>query len=270
MREAKLQPGDTNAAAKSGRVKSSSAKTKYRRVAKLALAAVGVFSGSAWAAHQPHAVSSRTGTFDTAQSATPGARAPSRLTLRVYNYAGVNRLGLARARIVVSTAFHGSDVEIVWIDCPVDSKTYPQAYAACQTHVGSNDLIVRILSHRIAMRARASDEPLGSAQICPENEPACGVNVFYNQLDQLAAEGYRSELLLGYVIAHEAGHILIGPKHSDEGIMRGEWNRQDLRRMSWGMQIAFTNEQSEQLRAAVFRRASPLRQNSEPVTSAGH
>jgi hypothetical protein len=176
---------------------------------------------------------------------------------------------LERAKAVVTTAFQRSDVEVVWIDCPVDPKTYPLAYAACQTDLGASDFVVRIFSHHMPMRARASDEPLGSAQICPEKEPACGLNVFYDQLDQLAAEGYRSELVLGYVIAHEAGHILIGRKHSEEGIMRGEWSRRDLQQMSWGMRIGFTNEQSDRLRAAAYRRASAWRQNTEPMPSSG-
>jgi hypothetical protein len=38
----------------------------------------------------------------------------------------------------------------------------------------------------------------------------------------------------GHVIAHEVAHVLIGPGHSEEGIMRGVWSPYDLQRISWG------------------------------------
>jgi hypothetical protein len=33
--------------------------------------------------------------------------------------------------------------------------------------------------------------------------------------------------LLGYAVAHEVGHCLLGPSHSYAGLMRGTWNRKD-------------------------------------------
>jgi len=40
------------------------------------------------------------------------------------------------------------------------------------------------------------------------------------------------ELLLGYAAAHEAGHCLLGPGHSNSGLMRATWNRKDAEAMT--------------------------------------
>jgi hypothetical protein len=85
--------------------------------------------------------------------------------------------------------------------------------------------------------------------------PACELTVFYHRVDELATNGYRADLILGHVIAHEVAHVLIGAGHSEAGIMQGEWSRYDLQRISWGLLLDFTEKQSVQLRSAVLRRA---------------
>jgi hypothetical protein len=41
--------------------------------------------------------------------------------------------------------------------------------------------------------------------------------------------GVRTETLLGFVIAHELGHLLLGPHaHKGHGLMRPVWTRTDL------------------------------------------
>jgi hypothetical protein len=208
------------------------------------------------------------GSLQTAASGRVGT--PGRLALRVYNYARANSLLLMRTRTVVSDAFAEAGVEIVWIDCPVDAKAHPLAYAACQSNTGPNDLVVRILSRRMGEKLRAPNEPLGFAQVCPESAAACELNVFYDRVEQLAVGGYRPDLVLGYVIAHEAGHVLIGPGHSEQGIMRGQWSAKDLQRISWGVRLQFTGEQSSELRSAVLRRMPRPEQTSQSSALGGH
>jgi hypothetical protein len=35
------------------------------------------------------------------------------------------------------------------------------------------------------------------------------------------------DLLMGYAVAHEVGHCLLGPGHSYAELMRGAWNRKE-------------------------------------------
>lgn len=176
-----------------------------------------------------------------------------KLTLRVYNYVPIDRVTLSRAEKVTDAILKDAGIEIIWMDCtPLQGQLLP--CPACPSDMGTSDLVVRLLPRRMAMKLTTPNEPLGLAQQCPETEPACELTVFYFRVDELAGEEHRPELILGQVIAHEVAHVLIGPGHSEEGIMRREWSREELRRMSLGLQLGFTGEQSRRLQDAVLRR----------------
>jgi hypothetical protein len=62
-------------------------------------------------------------------------------------------------------------------------------------------------------------------------------------------------LLLGHLMAHEIGHLLLGAgNHSPTGLMRARWQQQELeliRRRT----LAFTSGQAESIRAQTQERA---------------
>jgi len=75
-------------------------------------------------------------------------------------------------------------------------------------------------------------------------------------VDEVAFQGKDAQTsrILGHAIAHEVGHLLLGPSaHSPSGIMRGVWSPDDLKLMSWTY-LLFTPSQSDQLRADLGRR----------------
>jgi hypothetical protein len=188
-----------------------------------------------------------------ASESHPAPRPDAKLTLRVYNYAHVDAGTLFHSEKVATEAFEKVGIQLVWMDCPMP-KTHSREYSDCQSDMEPVDLVLRILPRHMAVKLAARHEPLGSAQTCAETEPACELSVFYHRVDELAVEGYREDRVLGYVIAHEVAHVLLGPGHSEEGIMRGQWTRNDLQRISWGLLLDFTSDQSKQLRYAVLRR----------------
>ena len=58
-------------------------------------------------------------------------------------------------------------------------------------------------------------------------------SVFVPAVRAQAAEiGLAFDLLMGYAVAHEAGHCLLGPDHSYAGLMRSAWSRKDAGEMS--------------------------------------
>lgn len=206
-----------------------------------------------------------------ARKAFGGGVLPSqhaRLTLRVYNYASVDPAVLEHAEKVADAIFEESGIEILWMDCtPLRGEFLP--HETCPSDMGASDLVLRLLPRRMAMKLAPPNEPLGFAQECSDTEPACELTVFYFRVDELAAEGHRPALILGHVIAHEVAHVLIGPGHSEGGIMRREWSREELRRVSLGVQLGFTSEQSRRLQAAALRRMKqPILETSTRADSA--
>jgi len=187
-------------------------------------------------------------------------RTPSaveKLTLRIYNYVPVDPVILQRSEDITAAIFEDSGIEISWMECtPLQGELLPQP--VCPSDMGAGDLVLKFLPRRMGMKVSTPNEPLGFAQQCPETEPACELTVLYFRVDELASEGYRAENILGHVIAHEMAHVLMGPGHSDDGIMRREWSREEMRRMSLGLRLSFSSEQSLQIRQAVLRRVKPL------------
>jgi hypothetical protein len=91
--------------------------------------------------------------------------------------------------------------------------------------------------------------------------------IIYPRIETIAWDGYATaSVILGYVMAHEVGHLLLGPGHQPTGIMGARWNRDDLQRAACG-QLCFSREQAELLRAAVAAR--PESQPAPGISIAG-
>jgi hypothetical protein len=61
-------------------------------------------------------------------------------------------------------------------------------------------------------------------------------------------------MVLGCAIAHEIGHLLLGPnRHSVSGVMRAHWEREDIRLALMGSML-FTSEQARLMQAEMQRR----------------
>ena len=72
--------------------------------------------------------------------------------------------------------------------------------------------------------------------------------------------------ILGSVMAHELGHLILGSNsHSPTGIMRARWEHGELRRLERGS-LVFTDEQAERMRVKVIV-APPAGQPDLAVTA---
>jgi hypothetical protein len=87
--------------------------------------------------------------------------------------------------------------------------------------------------------------------------------VFIDRIQQFARRSSaRSETaaILGAAMVHELGHLLLGPTHSSEGVMRAEWNKADAWAATQG-NLDFTQEQVKLIREEVRRR---IRTQADP------
>ena len=98
----------------------------------------------------------------------------------------------------------------------------------------------------------------------------CISSVFYDRVIGLLAHGASTSLpvLLGRAMAHEIGHLLLGPNsHSPTGIMRASWSGRDLS-LDGLPYLLFTPEESRQMKKRLAERVQAW-QAQEKVASLG-
>jgi hypothetical protein len=95
----------------------------------------------------------------------------------------------------------------------------------------------------------------------PSDECGGTVSVSYAQVRRVAGQ-YRQPVpdILSLAMAHEVGHLLLPLSHSATGIMRAEWDGDDIRHAVVG-QLAFTTMEASLIRAKLggCRVAAPAR-----------
>ena len=152
------------------------------------------------------------------------------VTVRVYDAWGVTPRELEQARATTTAIFRDADIEVRWRDCTWSSNAH--AEDRCGDAVGSGagvDTVLRLLAAPIGFRW-AGDNVLGFSQQQP-GALASLITVFINRVRSMAATASAdSGTLLGRVMAHELGHVLLGPgRHSTTGLMRPDWALDEIR-----------------------------------------
>jgi hypothetical protein len=178
-------------------------------------------------------------------SQTP-AEAPrmADITISVYDYANVSTGLLVAAEEDARRVFRQAGVETVWATClPKLEKIQP---SDCYT-VDTTHLMLKILPRAISAQARDRSDVLGTALVDGKGVGYYAY-VFYDSVRRVAEERKLGHALLGDVLSHEIGHLLLGSNsHSVSGIMSAHWYGEDLRRISEAAML-FTPSQARMLR----------------------
>jgi hypothetical protein len=185
-----------------------------------------------------------------------GVEPSLRIIVCIYNYAHVSHRTLGRAEEITSQIFRKAGVKLAWLDCPtwhVEEEQYP----ACEPPLGAMAVDLRILPSSMAARFGSSGEQLGFALASARAGSVSDAWVFYERVERLAKSQVAScDQILGHVMAHEIGHLLLGPdSHSHGGIMRSNWDREYLEEASRG-QLLFTRDQARLIRDDVQARSA--------------
>jgi hypothetical protein len=153
----------------------------------------------------------------------------TRVTVNIYNDAGVAEPILAESRREATRIFQRAGVKIIWLDCS-RPEGESMGRSACQTPMNRSHLAVRI----VPWSSKSGDVVFGQAFLASDGEGAYS-DVFYDSVTKLHEEWHaRISVLLGHVIAHEIGHLLLGTSaHSWVGIMRSHWQGEDCRASQW-------------------------------------
>ena len=144
------------------------------------------------------------------------------LKVFVYTFPGVSPYALEGAETETSRILHSAHIELRWIDCALRSRA-----AFCEPPQAATDLIVRLLPKALP---QANARVLG---IAGSSGGYATAFIFYDRVLALRTHTRLLPDMLGRVLAHEITHLLLPHEdHSEFGLMRGQWNADDLRMAS--------------------------------------
>lgn len=170
------------------------------------------------------------------------------LDIYVYNQAHVPSALLSRAEARVSIILRLSGVQSRWTDC----MDHAAGENVCLGSATPFSVSIQIVSGTTKM----SDEIFGAAFL-GEDGVGRQTDIFYDRLNDLH-EDWNISLseLLGNVMAHEIGHLLLGfHAHSPSGIMRPVWSPAELWQAERGG-LFFSADQSKLIRRRLERLTS--------------
>ena len=121
----------------------------------------------------------------------------------------------------------------------------------CPGNAPVRDLTIEIVSHAPPI---VKDSALAMAM--PFAVSGVRIVIFFDRVEPLLEGHSASESkVLGYLLAHEIGHVLQGTTgHSDAGIMRARWTQNDFQKMGAGT-LTFSHEEVERMRIRLHQDA---------------
>jgi hypothetical protein len=162
-----------------------------------------------------------------------------RLTIVIYDHAGVGPERLAAAENTVSDVFGHANVELVWRE--------GFGYAS-DRHGSLNPAPEDPATLVIKLQPESEAVKYGVKSVCGGFALGANVTVFVRRFDAT---------WLGHIMAHELGHILLGPNaHAVVGIMRGALLPEDWAKAEQGT-LGFSHSQNEQIRRWISQRSRP-------------
>ena len=142
-------------------------------------------------------------------------------------------------------------VELLTVDCSLEAA---RSAPPCSGFTGPNQVSIRLVRRLQKETNEIGFRKLGFADEL-DTTPGSGIVYLFCEMIEAAARDRRVPLkdVLGVVISHEIGHLLIAPGHADRGIMRSQLEAAEWRKASQGM-LGFTPRQAEIIKEGVLSR----------------
>jgi hypothetical protein len=174
----------------------------------------------------------------------------SSLVIRVENYSSATPATLIRAEREASQILQKTGLQTEWVNCAMEYLAENRS-ERCRRSSGSDGIELRIVLQ--TQRKYSWDSEFGYAVV-----PSFA-SVYYERVKGVASydnAAFEAPILLGCVMAHEIGHLLLGPNsHYQSGIMLARWERQQIRQAITG-RLSFTEEEAHHIQREVAIRTS--------------
>jgi len=172
------------------------------------------------------------------------------LTIKVVDYTGAPAYVLQQAASVAHRVFRAAGVETAWVVCSnfdegADAGQNPGCYE------NSADLYIQSVTSRNNNLVSQSDHfQFGVALFSDNGLPGKHSYVLYDRVEREAESAPCSRIaLLGLIMAHEIGHLLLGRGHSNEGVMTPRWNHEIETKIARGV-LRFLPEEAKRMQAS--------------------
>lgn len=177
--------------------------------------------------------------------------AGQRIDVAVCNTDRVNESVISKAEVEAEAVYRRMHIEIVWHACG-------SSLASPQTHAPS--LVIRVRNDKPpTMVGPASLDVMGKAHV--EGHSGGTMADVYIPAIRATAEEHAADpsVLLGFVMAHELGHLLLGPGHTPGGVMQAVWGQKEIAAAGqrW---LRFSKESAKQIQLVVEVRAAAAAQ----------
>lgn len=187
------------------------------------------------------------------------------VTVRMYDYAGLGAEALAEAGDLAREIYTRAGIETRWIRCRV-SLDEPVYDSSCAETPGPDVLRMRIMPKTPEHIAGVNRVVFGFALTAGgKGRFGTTASVFWDRVLQAAKSPKvtRAELLAA-VMAHEAGHLLLGlDSHSQEGLMAARWDTNQFTKISQGT-LRFLGRQRRIVQRSAIKRLTAERRNLQP------
>jgi hypothetical protein len=164
------------------------------------------------------------------------------LVVRTYDSVGVSPRALEHARDSADVTLAAIGIKPIWRPC----------YASgCVGKPKPHEVEIRLVNATVAT-ARGS---LGSAAVDMGQRSGTLATIYVNRIDAMAAQsGVDDGVLLGRVVAHEIGHLMLGTTdHAAYGLMRATWTVDEMRHAA-PLDWIFSREQGAEIRRRLLAR----------------
>lgn len=151
------------------------------------------------------------------------AESPVGLTVRLYNAAGIPTEELLEARRIAEPILRDTGMDVTFRMCGhVDSPG--SVVDPCDDSLKPFEVVVRVLDAPV-FSATLHPQAYGVTYVVEETNRGWLATLFADRIRSAATRvEVEHSTLLGRVMAHEVGHLLLGNGyHGDAGVMRAEW-----------------------------------------------
>ena len=156
-------------------------------------------------------------------SVSVSAESSVTLTVRLYNTSGIPTPQLLAARRAAESILRSTELDVRFRQC--GRRISPdQPVDPCDEPLTPSEVVVRVIDAS-AFNATLQPDVYGTSYVVRETNHGWLATVFSDRIAR-AATRVRVDpgTLLGRVVAHEVGHLLLGTGyHGQAGVMRADW-----------------------------------------------